>query len=117
MGPELQLRYRTAIDMPCVPDRDARRARSIAAVLPAAMWPAWSERLLTDTRRTTVARTTLSCATLLVGSTLKLVVAAQLLGEVISANALNQRLWVLCGSAYWQSICAALIRLSDYIHA
>lgn len=115
MGPELQLRYRTAIDMPCVPDLDARRVQSIAAVLPAAMWPAWSQRLLTDIRRTTAARTTLSCATLLAGSTLKPVVAARLLEEVISPNALNQRLWVLCGSAHWQSICAAIIRLSDYL--
>jgi hypothetical protein len=28
---------------------------------------------------------------------------------------LNQRLWVLRSSDYWQSICAALIRLSDYL--
>lgn len=115
MGPELQLRYRTAIDMPCVPDLDARRVQSIAAALPAAMWQVWSERLLTDIRSTTVARTTLSCATLLAGSTLKPVVAARLLGEVTNSNTLNQRLWVLCGSDYWQSICAALIRLSDYL--
>jgi hypothetical protein len=36
------------------------------------------------------------------------------LGERIAPNALNHRLWVLRTSAYWQSICAALIRLSDY---
>ena len=65
MGPELQLRYRTAVTMPCVPDLDTDRVQSIAAALPAVMWPTWSERLLPDLRCTAVARTTLSCATLL----------------------------------------------------
>jgi hypothetical protein len=115
MGPELQLRYRTAITMPCVPDLDAYRVQGIAAALPAAMWPAWSERLLPDLRRTAVARMTLSCATLLAGSTVKTVAAARLLGEAITPNALNHRLWMLRNSAYWQSVCAALVRLSDYL--
>jgi len=65
MGPELQLRYRTAVTMPCVPDLDTDRVQSIAAALPAVMWPTWSERLLPDLRCAAVARTTLSCATLL----------------------------------------------------
>ena len=116
MGPELQLRYRTAITKPCVPDLDAPRAQSIAAALPAVMWSEWSERLLPDLRTTAVARTTLSCATLLAGSTVKTVAAARLLGETITPNALNHRLWMLRNSAYWQSICAALIRLSDYLN-
>jgi hypothetical protein len=116
MGPELQLRYRTAITMPCVPDLDADCVEGIAAALPAAMWPAWSDRLLPDVRRTAVARMTLSCATLLAGSTVKTVAAACLLGETITANALNHRLWMLRNSVYWQSICAALIRLSDYLN-
>lgn len=115
MGPELQLRYRTAITKPCVPDLDADRVESIAAALPAVMWPAWSDRLLPDLRKTVVARMTLSCATLLAGSTVKSVAAARLFGETITPNALNHRLWTLRNSAYWQSICAALIRLSDYL--
>jgi hypothetical protein len=115
MGPELELRYRTWIDSPCAPDLDQRRIQSIAAALPRAMWPAWSERLLPDLRRTAVARMTLSCATLLAGSTVKPVTAARLLGQAITPNALNHRLWVLRSSAYWQSICAALIRLSDHL--
>lgn len=45
MGPELQLRYRAAMTMPCVPDLDADRVQSIAAALLAVMWPKWSERL------------------------------------------------------------------------
>ena len=65
MGPELQLRYRTAVTMPCVPDLDTDRVQSIAAALPAVMWPKWSERLLPDLRCTAVASTTLCCATLL----------------------------------------------------
>jgi hypothetical protein len=48
MGPELQLRYRTAITMPCAPDLDADRVQSIAAALPAVMWQEWSNRLLPD---------------------------------------------------------------------
>ncbi len=115
LGPELQLRYRTAVTVPCVPDLDAGRVRSMAAALPSAMWPAWSARLLPDLRRTAVARSTLSCATLLAGSTIKPAAAASLLGSTVTANAMNSRLWVLCGSAYWLDICAALIRLSDYL--
>lgn len=116
MGPELQLRYRTAITMPCAPDLGAHRVQTIAAALPAAMWQEWSKPLLPDLRETAVVRATLSCATLLVGSQVKTVGAARLLGDPVTANALNQRLWLLCGSAYWQSIGAALIRLSDYLN-
>jgi len=60
------------------------------------MWPEWSERLLPDLRQTAAARTALSCATLVAGSRVKPVAAARLLGEVITPNALNSRLWVLC---------------------
>jgi hypothetical protein len=58
----------------------------------------------------------LSVATLLAGSRVKPAAAARLLDEVITPNALNQRLWVLSSSDYWRSICAALIRLSDYLN-
>jgi hypothetical protein len=78
MGPELQLRYRTAITMPCAPDLDMRRVQAMAAALPAAMWPEWSERLLPDLRATTATRTTLSVATLLAGSRVKPAAAARL---------------------------------------
>jgi hypothetical protein len=43
MGPELQLRYRTAITMPCAPDLDVGQVQSMADALPAAMWPEWSQ--------------------------------------------------------------------------
>ena len=49
-------------------------------------------RLLSDLRCTVVARTTLSCATLLAGSEVKNVAAANLLGERIAPNALKHRL-------------------------
>ncbi|AEV73457.1 hypothetical protein A9W98_34150 [Mycobacterium gordonae] len=117
LGPELQLRYRAAVTMPCAPDIDLPRVSSIAASLPSVLWREWSDRLLLDVRRTLAMRRTLSCATLLVGSTVKPVAAARLLGEVITPNALNHRLWVLQGSAYWLPMCAALIRLSDYLDA
>lgn len=100
---------------PCAPDLDQRRIQSIAVALPRAMWPAWSDRLLLDLRKTAVARMTLSCATLLAGGTVKPVAAERLLGEAITPNALNHRLWVLRSFAYWQSICVGLIRLSDYL--
>lgn len=117
LGPELQLRYRAAVTMPCAPDLDMARAASIAASLPSVLWREWSDRLLTDVRPTLIMRRALSCATLLAGSTVKPVAAARLLGEVITPNALNHRLWVLQGSAYWLPMCAALIRLSDYLDA
>jgi hypothetical protein len=79
------------------------------------MWQEGSRLLLPDLRQTAVARSTLSCATLLADNTVKTVAADGLLGEAITANALNHRLWVLRTSAHWQSICAALIRLSDYL--
>jgi hypothetical protein len=49
------------------------------------------------------------------GSGVETVAADYLLGERIAPNALNHRLWVLRTSAYRQSICAALVRLSDYL--
>jgi len=78
--------------MPCVPDLDRDRVQNIAATLPAVVWPKWLERLLSDLRCTVVARTTLSCATLLAGSEVKNVAATNLLGERIAPNALKNRL-------------------------
>lgn len=115
LGPELQLRYRTAVTVPCVPDLDAERVESMATALPTVMWPEWSARLLPDLRPTPVARSTLSCAVLLAGSTIKPAVAAKLLGSTVTPNAMNSRLWVLRSSAYWLDISIALIRLSDYL--
>lgn len=114
-GPEQQLQYRTATIMPRVPDPDPSRDRTMATKLPAIFWPEWARQMLSDLRPTVVMRETLSCAALLVGSTLKAVDAVQLLGGVNTSDALNQRLWTLCGSTYWHSISAAVIRLSDYL--
>ena len=114
-GPEQQLQYRTATIMPRVPDPDPSRDRTMAAKLPAALWPEWARQMLSDLRPTVVMRETLSCAALITGSTLKPVDAVRLLGEVNTSDTLNQRLWTLCGSTYWDSISAALIRLSDYL--
>jgi hypothetical protein len=60
LGPEPQLRYRTGISMPCVPDFDLPRAQLIAAAVPGEMWPTWSARLLPDLKPTPVVRSTLS---------------------------------------------------------
>ncbi len=114
-GPEQQLQYRTATIMPRVPDPDPSRDRTMAAKLPAALWPEWACQMLSDLRPTVVLRETLSCAALLTGSTLKPVDAVRLLGEVNTSDTLNQRFWTLCGWTYWDSISAALIRLSDYL--
>jgi hypothetical protein len=115
MGPEQQLRYRTATTMPRVPDPDLDRIRTLAARLPAAIWEEWASRLLPDLRPTVVIRETLSCAALLVGSTIKPVAAVKLLGEAQIPNTLNGRLWTLCTSTYWESMCAGVIRLSEYL--
>jgi len=87
----------------------------MAAALPTLMWPTWSDRLLPDLRRTVVARETLSWATLLPGSTIDTVAAAHLLKQPVRRNTLNQRLWVIRSSASWESTCAGLITLSDYL--
>ena len=115
MGPELELRYRSVTTVPRAPNRDADRTRGMAAALPTLMWPTWSDRLLPDLRRTVVARETLSWATLLAGSTIDIVAAAHLLKQPVRRNTLNQRLWVIRSSASWESICAGLITLSDYL--
>lgn len=47
---------------------------------------------------------------------MKPIETAALLGDVVTPNAMNSRLWVLCSSSYWPSISAALIRLSDYLY-
>jgi hypothetical protein len=61
-------------------------------------------------------RSTLSYATLLTGSTITPTEACALLGDVATLNALNHRLWILRSSAYWRSIRAGLVRLSDYLN-
>jgi hypothetical protein len=115
LGPELQLQYRTATIMPRVPVLDQRRDRAMAARLPATLWSEWARQMVSDLRPTVVVRETLSCGALVVGSTLKAVESAQLLGERHTAEVLNQRLWTLCLSEHWNSISAALIRLSDFL--
>lgn len=115
MGPELQLRYRTATTMPCAPSPGQKRIQKKAARLPAAIWSQWASVLLSGRRKTLVLRETLSCATLLVGATIKPFVAVRLLGVVESPSVLNQRLWALCDSSYWESMQQALVRLSDFL--
>ena len=115
MGPELQIRYRAVTTVPKAPNRGADRARGMAAALPTLIWPTWSDRLLPGLRRTVVARETLSWATLLAGSAIDTVAAAHLLKQPVRRNTLNQRLWVIRSSASWESICAGLITLSDYL--
>jgi hypothetical protein len=115
MGPELQLRYRTATTMPRAPRHGQNRIQIKAVRLPAAIWSEWASLLLSGRRKTVVPRETLSCATLLVGATIKPSVAVRLLGAVDSPSVLNQRLWALCDSKYWESIQEALIRLSDFL--
>lgn len=115
LGPELQLRYRSAISVPCAPDLDRGRAEAMAAALPTVMWPEWSERLLQGIGESAALRSALSIATVVIGSDVRPVEAARMLGVPASANALNSRLWVLGSSTYWRPACAALIRLSDYL--
>lgn len=116
LGPELQLRYRSGAAAPSAPHLQRDDVTRIARALPRMMWTTWSDQLLLGLPKTTETRSVLSIATLLVGSSLRPVEAAEVLGEAASANALNQRLWVLCGSPLWPSICAALARLSDYLN-
>ena len=116
LGPEPQLRYRTGISKPCIPDFDLPRVQIIAAAVPGEMWPTWSDRLLPDLKITPVVCSTLSYATLLTGSTITPAEACALLGDVATLNSLNYRLWILRSSAYWRSIRAGLVRLSDYLN-
>ncbi len=115
LGPELQLRYRSATTLPCAPSPGQKRIQKKAARLPAAIWSQWASVLLSGRRKTLVLRETLSCATLLVGATIKPFVAVRLLGVVESHSVLNQRLWALCDSSYWESMQQALVRLSDFL--
>ncbi|MDV3131370.1 hypothetical protein [Mycobacterium sp. 29Ha] len=116
LGPELQLRYRVSTPTPTAPNLTGADAERIARALPREMWSDWSYELLRGVSRTTATRSALSIAVLLVGSTVRPVEACKLLGEDASANALNQRLWLLCGSDNWDVICSAATRLSDYLN-
>lgn len=115
MGPELQLRYGSATTLPCAPSPGQKRIQKKAARLPAAIWLEWASLLLSGRRTTLVLRETLSCATLLVGATIKPFEAVRLLGASESHSILNQRLWALCDSRYWESIQEALVRLSEFL--
>jgi len=114
LGPELQLRYRSSTSSPQPPDREPEQVAHIAAALPHKMWRTWSRILLPSLPVTDARRAELTIATLIVGSTVRPVDAAKMVGEVATANALNQRLSGLCASPHWHSISAALIRLSAY---
>lgn len=116
LGPELQLRYRSGSAVPSAPNFQLDDVTRIARALPRMMWTTWSDQLLVGLPSTTEMRSALSIATLLIGSSVRAVEAGDILGEAASANALNQRLWLLCGSRQWPSICARLIRLSDYLN-
>ena len=116
LGPELQLRYRSGSAVPSAPNFHLDDVTRIARALPRMMWTTWSDQLLVGLPSTTEMRSALSIATLLIGSSVRAVEAGDILGEAASANALNQRLWLLCGSRQWSSICARLIRLSDYLN-
>jgi hypothetical protein len=115
MGPELQLRYRTATTMPCAPSLGQERIQKKAARLPAAIWSEWASVLLSGRRKTLILRETLSCATLLVGATIRPFVAVRLLGASEGHNVLNQRLWALSDTNCWESMQEGLIRLSDFV--
>ncbi|MBN3511535.1 TniQ family protein [Mycolicibacterium septicum] len=115
MGPELQLRYRTATTMPYAPSLGQKGIEKKAARLPAAIWPEWASVLLSGRRKTLVLRETLTCATLLVGATIRPFVAVRLLGASESHSVLNQRLWALCDTPYWESTQEGLVRLSDFL--
>jgi hypothetical protein len=116
MGPELQLKYRSAITMPRAPDRYQDGARAVAAALPSAMWSEWSAHLLRDLRETSALRSALSIMTVVIGSAVRPVEAARMLGERTTEDALTQCLSVLRSSQYWRGMCAGLIRLSDYLN-
>ena len=115
VGPELQLRYRAATTLPCAPIPGQKRVQKKAVRLPAAIWSEWASVLLSGRRKTLVLRETLSCATLLVGATIKPVAAVGLLGASVNHGTLNQRLWALRDTMHWDSIQEGLIRLSDYL--
>lgn len=115
MSPELQLRYRTVTAMPCAPRPSSKRIERKAARLPVAIWPEWASLLLPGRRKTLALRETLSCATMLVGTTIRPDVAVRLLGTEESASFLNQRLWALCDTNGWESMQEGIVRLSDFL--
>ncbi len=116
MGPELQLRYRTATAMPCAPASGRKRIQKKAAHLPAAIWPEWASCLLTGRRKTVVLREALSCATLLVGAAnLKVAEVLQLLGVAVRPSLLTQQLSALSVTGSWKPVSLALVELSDFL--
>lgn len=115
MGPELQLRYRTATALACAPGLSREAVTEKAARLPAAIWSEWAFPLLSGRRPAGVLRATLSCATLLVGGRVKTVEAFRLLGIGQSSAISNQRLCALADTDSWDLLCQALTRLSDFL--
>lgn len=100
---------------PHAPDRNLRCIEKIAAGLPAQLWRDWAAALLPDLRVTVVTRSTLSYGVLLTSSLVSQRHTLELLGQEVSLASVNERLWVLCGSANWYGICAALGRVSSYL--
>lgn len=115
LGPELQLRYRTATVMPCAPTLARSAVVDKAARLPAAIWPEWAALMLSGRRNTGVLRTALSCAALLVGARINAGEAFRLLGIEQSSAISNHRLSALADTDSWDLMCHALSRLSDFL--
>jgi transposase len=115
MGAIGQLRYRTALPTPSPPHPDRRRAEQAAASVPALFWPAWSVRFVVPGMKIMNLRLALSGATVLAGTTVRSAELSNLLGGIVSAQALNCYLFALSHSTAWPAISTATVRLTDHL--
>lgn len=115
-GPTMQLRYRTALPVPCPPEVGRHRLRRIAPTLPSLLWPEWSIRLSVRPTHQQSMRIVLACAVLLVGTTSNTSEAATILGDVIDGLSVHNALAFLQRDCHWAGVCAAVSRLSDYLN-
>jgi hypothetical protein len=116
VGPVSQLRWRTALPLPKVPEYRTERHDLLAASLPAMFWPEWRRRLhVTSKTWNHSLGLTLAAATLLVGSAASVRDAVDSLGSFQRVRAWHEGIEVLHKSDYWAQICTAVTRLSAFL--
>lgn len=113
LSPSDELRHRTCTTSPRMPSPAAAAAR--ARSVPALLWPHYSLAFTTPGVGHVQLRAALSAAVILVGSTLTLAQAAEVLGSVTFDRALSRILQSLARSPAWPRTQTVITAIADHL--
>jgi len=110
-----QLRYRIADPFPRRPGSRPDRIGLLARSLPTMLWPAWSLRLALPRPQQRQLRPALSAALLIVGTTLPITDAVEMLGGHTDNYRVARALNLLADCGHWDDIRHAMTLMSDHL--